>query len=660
MENNIKTIINDLSNKIFIIEDEMASEKKYKKFIIQIYDYLKAGYEHKELRECAIYFRFHANSDIIPMQLRHFLTNIIFWEPAIVLCAVDKLDESFIVDCTKISSRYIKSYIDNKFVIPYRNTISNKKLNMILHDLIFNLSCISTDFNILLGLTMNIESFIDVAKKNPRFNEIIRTKLDESMQPSEIEDKLHRLMNEEIQILMNEESAFKPILRSGTGIKEKQLSEFSISGGLKPDLSGNTMPVPINSNLVVGGLGNVTNYFVDSIGGRKSLIMNKSVMGKSGHFARKTMLLVSNVTLRKDPEPCRSVHPIQYEIKTKEHLKRFVGRYYKLYNERDFHVLKGDETHLIGQKILVKSPITCASKHGICRECYGDVMYHTNKNVAIGSYAGAIITNPVSQSVLSAKHLLTTTSETIKFNKDFYEFFNLSANEIMINTDNDNLMDYSLVIIAENVVSINELDEGEINEFLTLFHIKNNKTGETVEIFEESGKDMYLSPDLIKAMGINKKNKKVYEANLADLPDDTRLFIMEIENNELTRPLYNIMGLLDTKERRRQMNIETMDDLAQKMLDLLIESKINVMSVHGEVLLNPLIRSESDILKRPNFTKYKAIDDYQILTVEAALEKHPSVLISLSFQFLGRQLLNPLTFKKTGTSFIDPFFKERP
>ena len=277
MDNNIKQIIDELSNKIFIIEDEMSSKKKYKNFIIQTYEYLKAGYEHKELRECAVYFRFHEKSDIIPMQLRHFLTNIIFWEPAIVLSAVDKLDESFIVDCTKISSGYIKSYIDNKFVIPYRNKISNKKLNMILHDLIFNLSRISTDFNILLGLTMNIESFINVANKNPRFNEIIRTKLDESMQPSEIEQKLHELMEEELEILKTEDSAFRPILRSGTGIKDKQLSEFSISGGLKPDLSGNTMPVPINSNLVVGGLSTVSNYFVDSIGGRKSLIMNKSV-----------------------------------------------------------------------------------------------------------------------------------------------------------------------------------------------------------------------------------------------------------------------------------------------------------------------------------------------------------------------------------------------
>ena len=79
---------------------------------------------------------------------------------------------------------------------------------------------------------------MDVANKNSRFNEIIRTKIDPNMQPSEIEDYLHKLTNEEIQILMTEENQMRPMLRSGTGIKEKQLQEFSINQGLKPDLSG--------------------------------------------------------------------------------------------------------------------------------------------------------------------------------------------------------------------------------------------------------------------------------------------------------------------------------------------------------------------------------------------------------------------------------------
>ena len=67
----------------------------------------------------------------------------------------------------------------------------------------------------------------------------------------------------------------------------------------------------------------------------------------------------------------------------------------------------------------------------------------------------------VSQSVLSSKHLLTTTSETISFNSDFYKFFMLVANEITVdNTSELNLADYSLMLIKDNIVRINELDEG--------------------------------------------------------------------------------------------------------------------------------------------------------------------------------------------------------
>ena len=661
MGKDIQDIINFFSTNMYTIDEKMCDKHTYKKFINEILDYLKAGFEVKELRECPVHFKFHEDGYIYTVQLRHFLTNLIFWEPLISLDSVDSIDESFLINPERLSSGYIKSYIDNKIVIPYRKKVSNRKLNKIIHDLIYNLSKISTDFSILFGLTMNIETFIDVANKNERFNEIIRTKLDPSMQPSEIENKLHELMNEEINILMTEDNALRPMLRSGTGIKSKQLSEFSISGGLKPDISGSTIPIPINSNLVVGGLSTVSGYFIDAIGGRKSLIFNKNVMGRSGHFARKTMLLVSDIKLRNDYDHCGSVHPVIFHIKTKEHLRRLVGRNYRRFNERDFHVLTENDTDLIGEKILVKSPLTCASHEGICEDCYGETLFHTNwGGVGIGAYAGAIITNPVSQSVLSSKHLLTTTSETIEFNENFDMFFNLVANEVTLNSDNDiNYEDYSLLIIKKNIVTLNELDEGEINEFLTLFNVKNNKTGEIYDIHEKELKELYIAPELRELMK-GKLNSEFYEINFMDIPDDSRLFLLQIENAELTRPLYSIMGLLDTKERRKELGVETIHDLAQVMLDLLIESKIDVMSVHAEVLLSPLVRSMTDILKKPNFKKYDAMEDVQLLTVSAALEKHPSVLIGLSFQFLSRQLLNPLTFRKTGESFLDPFFKEIP
>lgn len=650
-----KEIVDNLGTKMYIIDKEMESKKNYKNLIDTFFDYLRSGFEIKEFREAPVYYKFHEDGDVYSMQMRHFLTNLIFWYPILELGAVDEIDERFIVDTSRISSGYIENYLNENIIIPFGERISNKKLNKVLHDVIYNLSRISTDFNIILGLTVNIETFIDVANRNERFDEIIHTKIDDTMQPADIEKYLHDLMCEEIQILMNEENALKPMLRCGAGIKNKQLAEMTINGGLKPDLGGNTIPIPINSNLLVGGLSNITNYYIDSIGGRKSLIANKTVMGKSGYFVKKVMLAVTDIHLRKDEEMCRSINPITYTIKTQTHLNRLVGRVYRLPHGREYRVLTENDTHLIGKTIMVKSPTTCASKHGICKYCYGPSLYHTNKELAsIGAYAGAVITNPLSQNILSTKHLNTTDSEIIEFDNAFSKYFNLTANEITLNSNISNQEDYSILIISDNIVTLSELDEGEINTFVPLFHVRNNTTGDIVEISEKSMKDLYISPEFLKVMKRCKK-KGVYEVNFLDIPDDCRLFLLEIANNELTKPLYNIMGLLDSKKARDTgYNIS---DICQRMLDLMIESGINFQAVHGEILITPLIRSMEDVLVRPNFAKYLSDDDVQILTVTAALEKHPSPLVGLSSSYLKKQLREPLTFKKHGKSAIDPMFR---
>lgn len=384
-------------------------------------------------------------------------------------------------------------------------------------------------------------------------------------------------------------------------------------------------------------------------------------MGKSGYFARKCMLLVSGMKLRNDEKVCESVHPLQLEVKTPEHFRRLIGRKYRLPNQNKYSILTKDDTHVIGKKIYLKSPITCASKKGVCKDCYGPDLYHTNKDgVGIGAFAGAIITNPLSQAVLSSKHLLTTTSEPIEFNEDFQKFFNLNANEVSIKTNGEYFVDdYSLLLIDKNIVTLDELNEGEINKFCTIYHVRNNRTNEIYEITEKTGKEMYLSPEMIEMVNKRKKSKEgVYEIKFSDIPDDERLFLLQIENRELTRPLYKIMSLLDTVGKRADLGITNIHDLAQVFLDLLIESKINVMSIQAEVMLAPLIRSVEDVLERPNFKKYDAINDIQMLTISSALEKHPSVLIGLSSQFLGRQLVSPLTFRKHGESFLDAFYKE--
>lgn len=652
-----------LSNNVLVIEKHSHSKREYNEFIEKIYEFVKQGYEHKEFRTHPVHFKFfdRENEYIHTLQLRHFLTNIMMWEPLIRLDRFSHIGPHYIMDCTKISSGLIKSYIDNMILIPFRKQFDNKTLNKVIHDLIHNLSRISTDFNIILGLSINVETFIHVAERNPRFNEIIRTKIDESMQPKEIETYLESLMDEEIEILKTEDNFLKPILMSGTGIKAKQLAEFSINGGLKPDLYDNTIPIPINSNFIVGGLGNVTNYYLDSLGGRKAAIMNKTVMGKSGHFARMVMLLASDVQLKKkgeEAEDCGTLYTVKMEVKTKEHLKKLIGRYYRLPHVRQYKIITAKDTHLIGQTILLRSPVRCAGKK-LCKKCYGE-LYYTNKDLkSVGGYAGTQVTNPLSQSILSAKHLLTTQSEEIQFNEEFYKFFTINANEIYLNAENEDIdiSQYSMIIMKENIQVIEQFDESEFNSYILLFELKNRKTGEIIEVREVNGGELYISQELKEILDSDRSSKDYHEIPLNNISFEDRLFVMEVTNNELTKPLYSIMNLLNRSDHE---GCTTIDEMVQKLLDLIIESKFSVDSVHGEILIRPLIRSSKDILKFPNYRKYVEGDDYRILTVDSALQNHPSVLISLSFQDLSRQLMKPVTFRKSDSSFIDPFFRERP
>lgn len=680
-----KEILKEINDTVYCIEEIVDDGvEEYENFIETIRGYLRQGFECKQFREFPVKVKLHANDEkVYVFQLRHLLTNIIFWKPLVVLDLDDYLDEEYLIDCSKISSKFIKWYLDTHLIIPFRKEVSNKKLNLAISDMLYELNLIALDFNPIMGISISAETFMDLAERIPRFNEIIRTKLDPDNQPKDNEEILDKLQEEMVEIIKNDPvgNLLQPILKPGAGIKEKQLTEFACQGGYKPDLFGNTIPLPITSNFLIGGLGSIPNYYIDASAGRKAAIMNSTVMGKSGWFARKIMLITTDTKLRRDNKVCRSVNGVTYEIKTKEHLSRLKGRYYLERTGDKFKVLKGDETHLIGKKLLFKSPITCSSKEGICKECYGELFYSNSDLYSVGALAGAKATNPISQNVLSSKHLLTTISKFIEFNPEFYEFFKVVGNEIYLIGEDDNPKfkpkDYNLVIEKADINSVEDFDENDFNQFISKFYIKNNKTEEMIEIKELDNKMIYISPELDDI--IKPKLRRVIGPRI-EIPfttistDDSsfRLFTVIIENNELTAPLYAIMRALDSNTHN---GATTIDELAQMLLDLFIESKINMDAVHIETIVKPLVRDTRDILKAPNFNifqynepipegtptkdKKKFRKDYQILGVSTALEKNPSVLVSLSFEDLGRQFVDPLTYRKQGSSFLDPFFKER-
>ncbi len=647
-------------NKVFDLNKIISDYDEFKSMYGHIYYILEEGFEIENIRRFPVKVTFNKDSKhFIEMEIRHLLINMIFLRAFVELEVDVELDDSYLFDARQISNKSIKKYIDEKIIIPFREEFTDTEdrfmeLNSVLHDILYRLNKIPKDFNNLMGITLNLEnSFIKVANENPRFNELIRTKIPEDMQPKDIENYLNDLMKEEIEILKSTDNCFQPMLLSGEGIKDQQLREFSISGGLKSDLLGNTIPIPINSNFIVGGFGNITNYYIDAGASRKSLIANKEKMGSSGHMALLMKLSCVGTYISKTKD-CHTPHTVKLTINDKKFLEMCAGRYYRLPGHREFKLLKVTDMHLIGKTLLFRDPGKCACKDGICETCYG-ALATVNRGMDVGIFASTIISRPLSQNILSTKHLNTTNSCLIEFNEVFDKSFKLEANQVKMLSDNETDVDLSQYeMVFDNIIQIDELlDDADFNKFVQFVKVRNIKNHEEIyEIVENEGKELFIHPDLdaiIKKTQSNEDDEILVP--FSRLSEET-LFTINIENNELTKPLKEMDKLLNGSYFKG-MN-PTLDMMEQRFIELLIESKINVMSIHAATILRSFVRDVNNYLERPDFSKL--FTDYVVLGLHASLADNPSITNSLAYDYLKSQLYTHTTFKKHKHSPLDLLF----
>lgn len=654
----IPQFFDEWTEKVFCIHETLRSLKRTNDLIHEIIDIFKAGFELREVRDFPVKFRFGENQrePIRILKLTDFLVNMIFWKAVAKLDKGDTINSTFIINCRELNNKTIRNFINNKIIIPNIKEISIEELNKVICDLIHELAYIPQLFNVIMGMSINTESFINLANNHPEFAELIRTRPSPGMQPKAIETMLNKKEKENIEFLKTHPNVLQPMLNSGVGIKSKQLTEFMVMGGLKPDLDGNTIPIPIDSNFLYRGLDSISSYYIDAQSGKKSVIMNKTSMGISGHFASKVRMLAAKHRLSQTCDCCDTVRPVEFHIKNKEYLKRIDGRYY--YKSKDlgqlFRVSSDKDTHLIGETIYMRDPSTCTCKDGICHICYGD-LYYVNRDAHfnIGTYAATILTKPVEQKILSTKHLLTTNSIMLEFAPEFYKFFTLEANKIKLNPDFDGkLADWSLVIYKDYLYEIISMEEADFNQFTDVIGVKNKKTNEIID-FKELGtnQSLYISLDI--ASMFESKNDDYVEVPLNKIEDDMFIAIIIIENNELTKPLKNLMRLLDKKDH---FDCLTVDDLVNRMCDLVIESDIKIQMNHCSVIIKGMLASTTDVLMPPPFNDETKLNDYLILTVSNAIMVNPSLTTSLAFQYRGKQLQDPLTNRKHGFSSFDALF----
>lgn len=386
--------------KEIIIHDIMKSKKTWKEEYNRIYDYFKMSIgEDNECFYTKVLLRLDDDT-LVRMGLNNYLTNLMMWIPAIKLKIPITIDMIFDTSC--IRSGGIKQFIDDKYVRPYRNITDLKTMNVEPAKIIEHAKCIVEDFGLIMGLSYSMYTINKIRKENKKIDKLIHSSLPDGLQPSEIEEFCNNLKKELIKEFSNTDSVFKPLLDSGAGFKDGQFLELLGLVGNKPDLEGNTLTVPINTNIGIKGLDNPGHYLLDAKGGRKALVFNKKFTGSSGYFSRKLNLLASDLRISKSHvKDCHTKEYLKFYVSNKDALSRIEGKYYKIIPEKKYlRAVKITDEHLIGKTILIRSASKCKCKDGICETCFGELSKVIN-DLNAGIIAGSIISSQLTQRLLS-------------------------------------------------------------------------------------------------------------------------------------------------------------------------------------------------------------------------------------------------------------------
>ena len=664
------------TGRVFINVNDIT-RNTWKQHYDAIYAILCDGIEQKIVQSAVVTVHFDKYNMNINLSIPDYYMNLMMWY--ILVFSDTPIQPGHLVFEKEFTKNTIKKYIDRYLIDPKRKVYTNIELCNIIDGLQTLFKDIN-NFSMYLSNTMNNEDTVFMMQKDEEFDDLMHTyrylesnnlAIDEYKQ--ETTKRTNRIIEKfkkDSKAVLGFDHCHTDAFRAGEGVNKKQFTEYQVAIGYKPNSEGNIQPKPINRSFINGGLEDPIDYFIESSAGRVAQILTKMNVGESGNFARLLNLNNGDAHLHPDPNyVCDSKNYLKLTITDEAFLNKYTNRYYKLDPDRGVEYLLTPDNgkELIGKTLYFRSPCTCASAargEGICYRCYGDQAY-TNNTINIGRIASEILSSVLTQILLSAKHLLETAVESLNWCDEFKNFFEVDGNTITISEELE-LKEWRMLIDPDNIgideddIAMEDEDDdspvsfNQYNEYVTEFEMQDSN-GNTYPITNEKAEKLYISPDLNSI--IRKKAEPVdgkISINAEELKEIT-LFLMNVQNNGLTKTLNQLNRLLNNNTILKNYDLHSW---AQAIIDTVIKGGLSINGIHLEVLMHDQIRAVDNILERPQW-EYPN-EPYELVSLNKALTNNPSVTISISYQKVSKLLYNPLTFRKNKPSFMDLFFMERP
>lgn len=186
----------------------------------------------------------------------------------------------------------------------------------------------------------------------------------------------------------------------------EQIKQLAGMRGLVVDPLGRVVELPVKSNFREGL--SVFEYVASGRGSRKGLTDTALKTADAGYLTRRLVDVTHDILVREEDCGTKEGLVIKKSVRTQGFAKRIMGRFDlatgEIIDEKKAKEIEADEKIT---EIIVRTPLACATRHGICQKCYGWDL-STKKIVEIGMPVGVIAAQSIgeqgTQLTLRTKH----------------------------------------------------------------------------------------------------------------------------------------------------------------------------------------------------------------------------------------------------------------
>lgn len=536
-------------------------------------------------------------------------------------------------------------------------------INNIYNELTYNLTEYCNSISILELLKIQytpelIDAMQDVDKN--------RLKL----RSSEIVSKVNKTYDVLDDILKNKEGIKDLSLarnyKIGT-VNANQVKQLLASRGFTTEIDSNIFRYPIASSFTLG-LSNLYDLSIESRSGAKALFLSNKAIQESEYFARELQLITMVVEKLVDGD-CGNHDYIDWLVRSKDiapksDLGNILGKYYYNPETKQEEEITINHQHLEGKIIKLRTSLNCKLQDAtcICTKCFGTLANTIPMHSNIGHFSSTAMTERITQSILSTKHLTSSASSgDISMDNNAKLYFTVKNNSYYFKPEVlKNKQKHYLIIQQYNAFGVKDLntntDVSKLNPTrvsiiydIIIRTISGSKENIKVEDFpiriKDSNKKGSLTLEFLQYIIENGYTLDDYDRYVFELSNwDAKKPVIDMPELEydflaLAKNIKYIFKNLSVDRKNPFKSVETPESLLQKVFDT-VNMKLDINIALLEVIVYAFTVMS---IEKQDYRLGRNSNDRQLVKAIDIIAKR-SLGAGYGWQYVSKMILTPDNF----------------